>query len=716
MKKGLSAIFTFIILFTLLGNVASVSALPGNASLDEEEQRVKSILLKYYEICQKEDLEGYLSLMNVENESQREFLKHVAEVTWQKIDTLSYDIENLRIILDKERKKAWAFYHVRGEIEYAVDGEKKKLNTEHDYVAFLSKVKGNWKIDKIVPKAIFYQNITTASLMGMLSEEATEMLSKPYSKAKEFILWKDMWHDAEGNGFAYRIPIDISSEIEVFGYQVCILLSSDNFNYSHAQADGGDVRLVMEREGNFYELPYWLETWNPKGESRIWVRLPHISGVSRIYLYYGNPEVEDKSNGKATFEFFEDFETYPVGETINGKDGWTVVEGTWTVEEGPTGGKCLFADTGGNIWWSDWSYGVFHEFPLHDNIAVDLDFYIDGNYDMYSNDPLMWFIFRNSDSDWVGIGWGGWYNYYATTDSGIAGGEGSISTIPTSQWLHLAFKALGSEVTVEKMEGGTLSLTTKSTSGDRIGFSLRAWKAYWDNIRIRKYIEPEPGYILGAEESAPKKVKAPKVEEAPVVSLTPASQKVHPGKDFSVTISVDPKGRGISGGELNLSFDAAVMQIAKVTAGDLLGDSPIIGIEEIDNEAGRLKYALARKGVTPVPTPKGSFASITFTVKEDAKPGEYDLVITKMGLSDENFEDITEVKTEGGKVVIMPVLPGDVNGDGKVDYKDLAILGAAYGKSKGEAGYNAKADLNGDGKIDYKDLAILGANYGKETK
>jgi len=54
----------------------------------------------------------------------------------------------------------------------------------------------------------------------------------------------------------------------------------------------------------------------------------------------------------------------------------------------------------------------------------------------------------------------------------------------------------------------------------------------------------------------------------------------------------------------------------------------------------------------------------------------------------------------------------DINGDQVVDYKDLAILAAAYGKRKGDSGYNEHADLNGDNIIDYKDLAILAANYG----
>lgn len=56
----------------------------------------------------------------------------------------------------------------------------------------------------------------------------------------------------------------------------------------------------------------------------------------------------------------------------------------------------------------------------------------------------------------------------------------------------------------------------------------------------------------------------------------------------------------------------------------------------------------------------------------------------------------------------------DINGDQTVDYKDLAILAAAYGMRKGDLGYNEYADLNRDGIIDYKDLAILAANYGTQ--
>ena len=69
--------------------------------------------------------------------------------------------------------------------------------------------------------------------------------------------------------------------------------------------------------------------------------------------------------------------------------------------------------------------------------------------------------------------------------------------------------------------------------------------------------------------------------------------------------------------------------------------------------------------------------------------------------------------TQEGEVIIQYRLEGDINGDGVVDYKDLAILGASYGKREGEHGFNPAADINKDGVVDYKDLAILGANYGK---
>jgi parallel beta-helix repeat protein len=56
---------------------------------------------------------------------------------------------------------------------------------------------------------------------------------------------------------------------------------------------------------------------------------------------------------------------------------------------------------------------------------------------------------------------------------------------------------------------------------------------------------------------------------------------------------------------------------------------------------------------------------------------------------------------------------GDVNMDGKVDGKDMAIVARAFGSFPGDPRWNALADLNDDGKIDGKDIVIVAIHFGK---
>jgi parallel beta-helix repeat protein len=56
---------------------------------------------------------------------------------------------------------------------------------------------------------------------------------------------------------------------------------------------------------------------------------------------------------------------------------------------------------------------------------------------------------------------------------------------------------------------------------------------------------------------------------------------------------------------------------------------------------------------------------------------------------------------------------GDVNMDGKVDGKDIAIVALAFGSVPGDPSWNALADVNGDSRIDGKDIVIVGIHFGK---
>jgi len=71
--------------------------------------------------------------------------------------------------------------------------------------------------------------------------------------------------------------------------------------------------------------------------------------------------------------------------------------------------------------------------------------------------------------------------------------------------------------------------------------------------------------------------------------------------------------------------------------------------------------------------------------------------------------DTGDNKLDDGYVKIM----GDINSDGTVDIKDLAILSLAFGSYPGHPRWNPEADLNRDGKVDIRDLALGASNFGK---
>ena len=123
------------------------------------------------------------------------------------------------------------------------------------------------------------------------------------------------WFDPAYWSYKRQITVTEQSGNNLTDYQVLIELNSSNFDFSHANSDGSDIR--------FYDgenvLPHWIEKWDSDNqEAKIWVKVPFIpaNGNATFYMYYGNASVPSASNAKEVFIFFDDFED-------GNYDGWT---------------------------------------------------------------------------------------------------------------------------------------------------------------------------------------------------------------------------------------------------------------------------------------------------------------------------------------------------------------------------------------------------------
>ena len=68
-----------------------------------------------------------------------------------------------------------------------------------------------------------------------------------------------------------------------------------------------------------------------------------------------------------------------------------------------------------------------------------------------------------------------------------------------------------------------------------------------------------------------------------------------------------------------------------------------------------------------------------------------------------------------GNVTFGVILAGDLNLDGKIDMKDIAIVAKPFGTRPGDPLWNAVADVNKDGKVDMKDISIVAKEFGMIT-
>jgi len=171
----------------------------------------------------------------------------------------------------------------------------------------------------------------------------------------------------------------------------------------------------------------------------------------------------------------------------------------------------------------------------------------------------------------------------------------------------------------------------------------------------------------------------------------------------------------------SLSHDTAVIDVSPfktVVAQDYFTTLNVT----VENQGGAIETAnvTAFYNATAIILPDGknyttvTLAALTSTTIEvlwnttGVTKGNYTLSAYATPVSGET--DTGDNTCTDGKVRVT--ILGDVNGDRTVNIVDLTIVSLAYGRFKGEPGYNPEADITEDQLVDMRDLFIVARNLG----
>ncbi len=222
------------------------------------------------------------------------------------------------------------------------------------------------------------------------------------------------------------------------------------------------------------------------------------------------------------------------------------------------------------------------------------------------------------------------------------------------------------------------------------------------------------------------------------VFVDPEESNVEEGQTFAVNIGIADVS-GLLGFEFLLSYDTAILELAGVQEGPFLKS---VGSTFMVNLTAKGLVWLAvvvynPQGEIVSANGTGVLATVTFKAiavgeslldlfsKDPCRPGEVKLAADPPGC----VVPIPNVAIDGHVVVSpdpplvlsdppsMPSNPplttliGDIDGDGKVDMKDVGYAARLFGTASTGPSWNASADVNGDGKIDMKDVGIVAKNF-----
>ena len=176
------------------------------------------------------------------------------------------------------------------------------------------------------------------------------------------------------------------------------------------------------------------------------------------------------------------------------------------------------------------------------------------------------------------------------------------------------------------------------------------------------------------------------------------SRTINAGKEFTVNIELK-NNPGINGWAFDIDYDSDVIELIKC-------DEGVFNEITTSEKQNANPYHIQWFGLKD-DTSNGVIAKLTFKAKENAEEGDYPIKVTydEYEIGNEKDEQV-HFDVVNGIIKVTKHLPGDVNGDGRVNLRDVIRLNQYV------AGWNVtvvdnSTDINGDGRVNLRDVIRL---------
>jgi hypothetical protein len=308
---------------------------------------------------------------------------------------------------------------------------------------------------------------------------------------------REEWYNTS---WTRRRPIKINNSLNtnaLENYQVQVFVTFD----SDMQSDFDDLRFTDNDK--ITPLNYWVENYNPNENATVWVKVPLIPANENhtIYMYYGNPAAASGSNGDSTFVFFDDFESGDLNKWTKVIDSvWSIASdqkhsGTYSLRASQVSSTDKYivasgvneADVLFEAWWRLSSDASDVAQAVRASSSTPINEY-EINWEGGEED---WALAKIINGNWSSI---------ITTESN-----------PPSEdtWFKMTVIIKGTEMKILKDDSQLLPSSGWQDVGSQLtsgSIAFRAWGIpageYWwmDDVKVRKYTDPEPTTSTGDEE------------------------------------------------------------------------------------------------------------------------------------------------------------------------------------------------------------------------